>query len=56
MVQSHSKEDQFLTLLPILKDYGITRKLGAVVSDNAGTNNTLCRTIEKYIKEEEAIT
>ena len=55
MVQSHSGEDQFLTLLPILKDYGITRKLGAVVSDNIGINDTLYHTIKKYIKEEEAI-
>ncbi|OCK98135.1 uncharacterized protein K441DRAFT_545102, partial [Cenococcum geophilum 1.58] len=52
---SYNKDNQFLTLLPILKDYGITRNLSAVISDNAGINDTLYRTIEKYIKEEEAI-
>jgi hypothetical protein len=41
-----------LILLPVLQDYGIVYKLGAIVADNASLNNVLCRTIETYIKEE----
>jgi hypothetical protein len=41
-VAGHSGEDQFAILLSVLKDYRIVRQLEAVVSDNAGTNNTLC--------------
>jgi hypothetical protein len=52
-VAGHSGEDQFDVLLPILQEYGIVRKLGAVVSDNSGTNDTLCRAIEAYLRREE---
>jgi hypothetical protein len=53
-VAGHSGEDQFAILLPVLKDYRIVQQLEAVVGDNAGTNNTLCREIEAHmdIKEE----
>jgi hypothetical protein len=52
-VPSHSGEDQFSILLPILQDYGITQKLGAIIADNASPNNVLCRTIEAYMRDKE---
>jgi hypothetical protein len=52
-VPGHSGEDQFSILLPILQDYGIVQKLGAIIADNASTNNVLCRTIEAYYKDKE---
>ena len=55
-VKCHSGEKQFTILLPILQDYNIVRKLGAVVGDNSGTNDTLCREIETYLFTEEDIT
>jgi hypothetical protein len=55
-VKGHSGEEQFITLLPILQDYNIIRKLGAVVGDNSGTNDTLCQEIETYLLTEESIT
>jgi len=42
---SHSAETQFKVLLPVLQDYGITKKLSAFVGDNASSNDKLCRTI-----------
>ena len=54
-VSGHSGDIQFEVLLPILQDYGIVRSLGAVMGDNASTNDTLCRTIEDYLLEEENI-
>jgi hypothetical protein len=54
-VANHSGEEQFAVVLPVLKDYGIVRKLGAIVSDNASTNDTLCRTIEAHLLEEEDV-
>jgi hypothetical protein len=48
-VKGHSGKDQFAVLLPVLQDYGIIQKLGAVVADNSGTNDTLCREIEAYL-------
>jgi len=52
-VPGHSGEDQFSILLPILQDYGIVQKLGAIIADNAAPNNVLCRTIEAYYKDKE---
>jgi len=48
-VPGHSGEDQFSILLPVLQDYGIELKLGAIIADNTSPNNVLCRIIEKYI-------
>ncbi len=42
-------------LLPVLEDYGIVRKLGAIVADNAPSNNTLCNTIQVYWERELSI-
>ena len=54
-VDGHSGEDQFKALLPVLQDYGIVRKVGAVISDNSRTNDTLSRAIQRYLTEEESI-
>jgi hypothetical protein len=48
-VPGHSGDDQFSILLPVLQDYGIELKLGAIIADNAPPNNVLCRTIEKHM-------
>jgi hypothetical protein len=50
-VPGHSGEDQFSVLLPVLQNYGIVQKLGAVISDNASSNNVLCRFIQAYLLE-----
>ena len=47
----HSGDDQFSILLPVLQDYNIEEKLGAIIADNASPNNVLCRTIEKHMWE-----
>jgi hypothetical protein len=47
-VLGHSGDDQFLILLPVLKDYGIVRKLGTIIANNALNNNTLCITIQEH--------
>ena len=54
-VANHSGAEQFATLLPVLQDYGIVQKIGSVISDNASSNDTLCRTIGEYLKKEEGI-
>jgi hypothetical protein len=54
-VENHSGEQQFSTLLPVLQDYGIIQKLGSIVSDNASTNDVLCRTTSIYLSEQEDI-
>jgi len=48
-VPGHSGDNQFSILLPVLQDYGIELKLGAIIADNAPPNNVLCRIIEKYM-------
>jgi hypothetical protein len=50
-VSGHSGLEQFSVLLPVLEDYGIVRKLGAIIGDNAKTNDTLCKAIEEYWEE-----
>ena len=48
----HSGEDQFSILLPVLEDYDIVRKLGAIIADNAAPNNVLCRVIQSHFEDE----
>lgn len=54
-VANHSGSEQFSTFLPVLQEYGIVRKIGAIVSDNASSNDTLCQQFSIYLREEEAI-
>ena len=54
-IANHSRDKQFSVLLPVLQDYGIVQKFGAIVGDNASTNNTLCVAAEEYLLEEEEI-
>ena len=41
--------------MPVLQDYSIVQKLGVIVSDNSGTNDTLCWEIEAYLFKEELL-
>lgn len=54
-VANHSGSEQLSTLLPVLQEYGIVRKIGSIVSDNASSNDTLCQRLGIYLQEEEAI-
>ena len=45
----HSGQSQFDVLLPVLQDYGVVQKLGAIVADNAAPNNTLCEIVKSYM-------
>jgi hypothetical protein len=47
-VPGHSGEDQFSILRPVLKEYGIRQKIGALVSDNAPLNGVLYRFIKSW--------
>jgi hypothetical protein len=51
-VPGHSSDDQISIFLSILEDYGIVRKFGAIIADNASSNNVLCRLIENHWKKE----
>ncbi len=54
-VANHSGEEQWSVVLPVLKEYGIVQKLGAVITDNSTTNDTLCRSISQYLLGNENI-
>lgn len=54
-VGNHSGDEQFATLLPVLKDYGIQQKVGSIVCDNHTANDKLCRVLGNYLQEEEGI-
>jgi hypothetical protein len=54
-VGSHGAKDQFDVLIPLLEDYGITRKLGCIMGDNHGANDKLCRFISNFLFEKEKI-
>ena len=55
MVDNHSDEAQFVTLLSVLKDYGIVQILKAVIGDNSGTNDTLYCMISSYLQDSKDI-
>jgi len=52
-VRGHSGQDQFHTLLPVLQEYGVVRKIGACIGDGSGTNDTLSRAIQDHLCTEE---
>jgi hypothetical protein len=51
-VADHNREDQFDVLFSILQEYGIVRKLRAVIDDNSGINDIFCRAIKAYFRKE----
>jgi hypothetical protein len=52
-VEGHAGEVQFeQALLPVLDEFEIVRKIGAIIGDNAGTNQTLCSAFSNYLKLE----
>ena len=53
LVGSHSGQSQFNVLLSVLQDYDVVQKLGAIVTDNATPNNTLCDIIESHMLKRE---
>jgi hypothetical protein len=55
-VHSQSGADQWEALRPVLIEYGIAAKIGALVGDNAGSNDVLCRTIGQWLGLEYKIT
>lgn len=54
-VANHSGAEQLSSLIPVFQDYGISHKVGAVVSDNATPNDTLCRAMEVHLRDEEGV-
>jgi len=54
-VPGHSGPEQWSVLLPVLEEYGIVRKVGAIVADNSTTNDTLCHSIQDHLAENEGI-
>jgi hypothetical protein len=55
-IANHGGEEQWNTILPVLQDYAIVRKLGVIIADNSTTNDTLCRTISQYLLDNENLT
>ena len=54
-VSGHSGAEQWNALFPVLEEYGIIRKLGAIVADNSTTNDTLCSSIHDHLAQNEAV-
>jgi hypothetical protein len=53
LIADHNGEDQFDVFFPIFQEYGIVRKLKAVISDNSGINDIFYRIIKTYFRREE---
>jgi hypothetical protein len=45
VIASHSTKDSFKVFVPVLKDYSIIQKLGAIIANNVLTNKALCTLI-----------
>jgi hypothetical protein len=51
-IKGHAGEVQFEeAVLPVLQEYEIVRKVGTIVGDNSGTNDTLCRTLSQHLRQ-----
>ena len=51
-ISGHSGDDQIQVLGPVFKEFNILYKIGAIIGDNSGTNDTLCRNIQTFLKWE----
>jgi hypothetical protein len=51
-ILSHHADIQLAALLSTLRDYGICAKLGVVISDNASSNDKLCRLLGLALADE----
>jgi len=56
MVHNQSGDDQWETLRPTLEEYRIETKIGALIGDNAGSNDVLYRTISSWLSLHHQIT
>jgi hypothetical protein len=54
-IQAHSGEAQWDVLRTVLKEYQLLDDLGVIIGDNASTNDTLCRTISEWFRENREI-
>ena len=52
MVYSYSGLNQWESLRPVLKDYGIIENIGTLISDNSTTNDMLCHVMATYLSTE----
>jgi hypothetical protein len=50
-ISSHHADSQCEALFSVLEDYGIHQKLGAIISDNASSNDKLCRLLGSILEE-----
>jgi hypothetical protein len=51
-VITHGGAEQATLLVSTLYDYGITAKIGYIIGDNHGSNDTLCRALNTHLLEE----
>jgi len=51
-VITHGGAEQATLLISTLHDYGIVAKIGYIMGDNHGSNDTLCRGLKTYLSEE----
>lgn len=51
-IRSYHAEVQYEALLKVLEDFGIYHKLGAIIADNASSNDKLCRFVGQYFEKE----
>src|SRR5438034_5806712 len=49
----HGGDYQAEILIPVLQEFGITRKIGYCIGDNHGSNDRLCRAISLFLQEKE---
>jgi hypothetical protein len=49
-MSDHNGKDQFSIFFPVLQNYGIVQKFGAIIIDNVALNNVFYRTIEAHYK------
>ena len=51
-VSGHSGDNQFEVLCPILQEFNILNKVGAIIGDNSSTNDTLCQNLQVFLNWE----
>jgi hAT family C-terminal dimerisation region len=51
-VISHAGAEQATLLMSILQDFKITHKVGYIMGDNHGSNDTLCRSLKMHLSKE----
>ena len=54
-IANHTAAEQLHVFFPVMQDFRFVRQLGAIIGDNASSNDKFCRDLAKQLQDEEQV-